>query len=85
MATHVLSIDVPESGDLLAGRPFQEAGIGGVVESDFFDWMLSSPRGNNVVRRIALQVGRFRSFVMEYSMTPLVCQLSWPSRRFNDG
>lgn len=60
MATHVLGADVPEPEDLLAGRPFQEAGIGGAVESDFFDWLLSSHRGKDLVRRIALQAGRFR-------------------------
>jgi SAM-dependent methyltransferase len=60
MATHVLGADIPEPADLLAGRPFQEAGISGAVESDFFDWVLASGRGNDLVRRIVLQVGRFR-------------------------
>ncbi|MBI4337997.1 MAG: N-6 DNA methylase [Chloroflexi bacterium] len=60
MATHVLGIDVPEPPDLLAGRPFLEAGIGGAVEADFFDWLLAHSRGNDLVRRIALQAGRFR-------------------------
>lgn len=60
MAIHVLAIDMPEPADLLAGRPFQEAGIGGAVESDFFDWLLVSTRGSDLVRRIALQAGRFR-------------------------
>jgi SAM-dependent methyltransferase len=60
IAIHVLGIDVPEPADLLAGRPFQEAGIGGAVESDFFDWLLASSRGNNLVHRLALQAGRFR-------------------------
>ncbi len=60
MATHVLGNDVPEPADLLAGRSFQQAGIGGAVEADFFDWLLASSRGVNLVRRIALQSGRFR-------------------------
>ncbi|MBI2872968.1 MAG: N-6 DNA methylase [Chloroflexi bacterium] len=60
MATHVLGVDVPEPADLLAGRPFREAGIGGAVEPDFFDWLLATTRGNDLVRRIALQAGRFR-------------------------
>ncbi|MBI2172526.1 MAG: hypothetical protein HYU30_11040 [Chloroflexi bacterium] len=60
MATHVLGADVPEPEGLLAGRPFQEAGITGTVESDFFDWLLSTHQGNDLVRRIALQAGRFR-------------------------
>ncbi|MBI4282733.1 MAG: N-6 DNA methylase [Chloroflexi bacterium] len=59
MATHVLGIDVPDPAELLAGRRFQEAGITGAVESDFFDWVLSSSQGSNLVHRIALQAGRF--------------------------
>jgi SAM-dependent methyltransferase len=60
MATHVLGIAMPDPGDLLAGRAFQEAGIGGVVEGDFFDWPLAAERGPELVRRIALQAARFR-------------------------
>ncbi|RLC93723.1 MAG: hypothetical protein DRI40_08425, partial [Chloroflexi bacterium] len=60
MASHILGIDVSAPADLLAGRPFHEAGIGGAVESDFFDWVLTSAKGNDLVNRIALQAGRFR-------------------------
>ena len=60
MATHVLGIAMPDPGDLLAGRAFQEAGTGGVVEGDFFDWPLVAQRGPELVRRIALQAARFR-------------------------
>jgi len=61
MATHVLGIIVtPEPADLLAGRPFQEAGISGAVESDFFDWLLAAGRGPDLVHRISLQAKRFR-------------------------
>ncbi len=31
-----------------------------MVESDFFDWLLVSAKGNDLVRRIALQAGRFQ-------------------------
>ena len=60
IATHVLGIDVPQPADLLAGQSFQEAGISGAVESDFFDWLLAADGGSDLVRRIALQTGRFR-------------------------
>jgi SAM-dependent methyltransferase len=60
MAAKVLGVAVAEPGDLLSGRRFHEAGIGGVVESDFFDWILASGKGPNLVRRIALQASRFR-------------------------
>ena len=60
MAVHVLGLDMPEPGDLLAGRPFNEVGIGGVVESDFFDWLLAAGNGPELVRRIATHAARFR-------------------------
>jgi len=60
MAAKVLDVDTNEPDELLSGRHFFEAGIGGVVESDFFDWLLVSNRGNGLVRRISQQAGRFR-------------------------
>ncbi|MDO8531273.1 MAG: N-6 DNA methylase [Dehalococcoidia bacterium] len=60
MAMHVIGIEMPEPSALLEGKAFREAGIGGAVESDFFDWVLSSGRGPDLVKRIALQAGRFR-------------------------
>ncbi len=60
MAVHVLGIPMPDPRDLLTGRPFQQAGISGVVESDFFDWPLSTAQGTELVKRIALQAARFR-------------------------
>ncbi len=60
MAVHVLGLDMPHPADLLAGRPFAEIGINGVVESDFFDWPLSAARGADLVGRIAAQAARFR-------------------------
>ncbi|MDO8612904.1 MAG: N-6 DNA methylase [Dehalococcoidia bacterium] len=60
MAVHVLGLDMPEPRDLLAGRPFTEVGIAGVVESDFFDWLLAAGSGPELVRRIATHAARFR-------------------------
>jgi SAM-dependent methyltransferase len=61
MATLVLGAEVPPSAaDLLAGKPFHEAGIDGVIESDFFDWILDSADADDLVKQIAAQVGRFR-------------------------
>ncbi len=60
MAVHVLGMNMPEPGDLLAGRPFSEIGILGVVESDFFDWPLAASRGPDLVHRVAAQAARFR-------------------------
>ncbi len=64
MAAHVLgaatAANAPEPADLLSGRPFQEAGIAGAVEADFFDWPLAAQGGAELCRRISLQAARFR-------------------------
>jgi len=59
MAAKVLGVTASSPQDLLSGRGFREAGIGGVVESDFFDWPLASEKGPDLVHRIALQASRF--------------------------
>ncbi|MDD5702126.1 MAG: N-6 DNA methylase [Dehalococcoidales bacterium] len=60
MAAKVLGVAVTDPGELLSGKRFQEVGIGGAVESDFFDWILASDNGPGLVRRIALQASRFK-------------------------
>lgn len=60
MAAKVLGVAATEPVELLSGRRFSEAGIGGLVESDFFDWPLDSAKGLDLVRRVALQASRFR-------------------------
>ncbi len=60
IAMHVLGLRTPQPADLLSGRPFEQAGVTGVVESDFFDWILAASTGADLVHRIARHVGRFR-------------------------
>jgi hypothetical protein len=45
---------------LLSGSKFEESGIAGVVEADFFDWVAHVPGGEPFVRSLARRVGRFR-------------------------
>ena len=45
--------------DLVDGVAFQEADIGGVVEGDFFDWILDAPGGDPWVRSLARRLSRF--------------------------
>lgn len=45
---------------MLSGASFRDASIFGAVESDFFDWVLASPDGVNLVRRIVNHIRRFR-------------------------
>ncbi|MEX1253342.1 MAG: N-6 DNA methylase [Dehalococcoidia bacterium] len=60
IAVHALGIAMPEPAELLSGLPFSQAGISGVVESDFFDWLLAADSGASLVRRISIQAARFR-------------------------
>lgn len=60
MAAHVLGVKINNPNDLLSGDPFMQAGIVGAVEADFFDWMLSSANGTDLVNRISNQASRFR-------------------------
>jgi hypothetical protein len=53
----------PESitpASLLSGSKFEEGGISGVIEADFFDWVVYVPGGEPFVRSLARRVGRFR-------------------------
>ena len=68
IATRVLGVPLPDPRDLLAGRPFQEAGISGAVEADFFDWVLDAPEGPDLVARVSRQVARFRLDGVEHDV-----------------
>ncbi len=68
MATFALGVRLPDAPDLLSGRPFQDAGIEGVVESDFFDWILEAPGSSDLIREIAGQIGAFRLGDIEHDV-----------------
>ncbi|HEX9964375.1 MAG TPA: N-6 DNA methylase [Allosphingosinicella sp.] len=60
IATAALMGGLPDTGRaLLDGHAFQEQGIVGAVEADFFDWILSDAEGDRLVLQIARQVARF--------------------------
>jgi len=65
IAAKVAGIGESEPKDLLSGRLFEHAGISGMGESDFFDWILARPEGVDLVRRAIRQVGRFRLAAVE--------------------
>lgn len=44
---------------LLSGTTFDQSGIYGVVESDFFDWVIEVPGGEQFVRSLARRLARF--------------------------
>lgn len=44
---------------LMSGERFKHAGIGGVVEADFFDWVTEMPGGDSFIRNLARRLARF--------------------------
>lgn len=54
--------------ELVGGRRFEDAGIGGVVESDFFDWVLDAPGGRAFIETLARRLSRFRWEAVEHDV-----------------
>ena len=44
---------------LMSGERFAEAGIGGVIEADFFDWVTEVPGGDRFILNLARRLTRF--------------------------
>jgi hypothetical protein len=60
--------DIPPIS-LLSGEKFDEAGIFGVVEADFFDWVVDAgPAGTRFVRTLAHRLGRFEWTNVEHDV-----------------
>lgn len=61
IAHALLGFDVATvpAASLLSGQRFEQAGIGGVVENHFFDWVLEVPGGEAFVRGLARRLARF--------------------------
>ncbi len=55
----IIGVPPQEATALLHGEAFQELGISGQNEPDFFDWVLDDGNGRDLVTRIACQVSRF--------------------------
>jgi len=60
IAVAVMGMREDDPKRLLSGDVFASAGIDGAVESDFFDWVVADPEGEELVRRIMNHVRRFR-------------------------
>jgi hypothetical protein len=54
-----LAAEARDPDELLLGRRFTAAGISGVVDSDFFDWVLEVDEGRRWVSGLARRIGRF--------------------------
>ncbi len=61
IAHAVLGLDLESVAPelLLGGESFEEAQVHGVVERDFFDWVVDVPSGDAYVRALARRISRF--------------------------
>lgn len=61
IAHAVLGLPVAELGaaSLLSGEKFAESGVHGVVEADFFDWVIEVETGEHFVKTLARRLMRF--------------------------
>src|SRR5690606_27388133 len=57
---------------LLTGAKFDESGIHGVVEADFFDWVLGLSGGDAFVRDLARRLGRFDWSAVEHDVLKIL-------------
>ncbi|WP_433344206.1 N-6 DNA methylase [Micromonospora sp. CA-111912] len=48
-----------EPASLLIGETFNQAQLYGVIEADFFDWVIEVPEGDGFVRAVARRLARF--------------------------
>ncbi len=63
-----LSFETLPPASLLGGTKFEEVGVYGVVETDFFDWILDVPGGDVFVRTLARRLGRFDWSAVEHDV-----------------
>jgi hypothetical protein len=56
-----IKLDDPtiDAATIMSGSLFSEAEIGGVIEADFFDWIVDVPGGERFVKRLARRLSRF--------------------------
>ncbi|MEX1209983.1 MAG: N-6 DNA methylase, partial [Candidatus Nanopelagicales bacterium] len=73
IAHAVLGFDVGPTGPLTArqivsGTEFSKAKVRGVVEADFFDWVVDTPLGDSFVRNLGRRIARFDWAAVEHDV-----------------
>jgi SAM-dependent methyltransferase len=63
-----LAIETLSPASLLTGTKFDEVGVHGVVEMDFFDWVLEVPGGDAFIQTLARRLGRFDWSAVEHDV-----------------
>ncbi|MBM3518961.1 MAG: SAM-dependent DNA methyltransferase [Alphaproteobacteria bacterium] len=72
IALAVMRLREDDPKRLLSGDAFASAGIHGAVESDFFDWVVVDPEGEDLVRRVMAHVRRFRLAEVESDVLKVI-------------
>ena len=62
------------AADIMSGWHFSEAAIGGVIESDFFDWIVHVPGGEQFIKELARRVTRFAWNQVEHDVMKVLYQ-----------
>lgn len=74
----VLDYDLRSSAvaakDIMSGAKFAEAGIGGAVEADFFDWISAAPGGSEFVADLVRKLTRFSWDEVEHDVMKVLYQ-----------
>lgn len=74
-----LPAEVLPPATLLSGDQFAVAGIYGVVDRDFFDWVLEVPGGEGYVSALARQLSRFDWSAVEHDVLKVLYESVIPS------
>ena len=53
------NLPISKGEELLNGKSFQDVGVGGVVEDDFFSWIAFCDKGSDLIGKIASHIKRF--------------------------
>ncbi|NBB83376.1 MAG: N-6 DNA methylase, partial [Alphaproteobacteria bacterium] len=82
----VLRVTPDDAEDLLQGRQFRDLAIGGLIEGDFFDWVLKDEEAADLVMRLDRHVRRFRIDRVELDVLKIVYEsLIDPAQRHDLG
>jgi hypothetical protein len=81
IAHAVLGLDVAllSPASLLSGAKFSEHGLHGVVEPDFFDWVVFVPRGDSFIRTLARRLSRFDWRAVEHDVLKVLYESVIPA------
>ncbi len=81
IAHAVLGLDVASvsPASLVSGAKFSEHGIHGVVEPDFFDWVVYVPRGDTFIRTLARRLTRFDWRTVEHDVLKILYESVIPA------